>query len=171
MRWNVKRKKEVMKHRMMQFEIRLMWRNFRAIFDGKIIHSFWSQHALWETVIWLGNTADERKQKTENRKQKTENRKQKKHTMQGVEVIVGVEGKNQFSPPAPSVWYVWIHRPLKASKVRSTQQDSLSVSVWMVTLKRGGIVHEREGKSGKNRSVWRGYDTGKLKILTSFHRK
>ena len=47
-----------------------------------------------------------RKQKTENRKQKTENRKQKKHTMQGAEVIVGVEGQNQFSPPAPSVWYV-----------------------------------------------------------------
>ena len=51
---------------------------------------------------------ENRKQKTENRKQKTENRKQKtkKHTMQGVEVIGGVEGQNQFSPPAPSVWYV-----------------------------------------------------------------
>ena len=49
---------------------------------------------------------EKRKQKTENRKQKTENRKQKKHTMQGVEVIGGVEGQNQFSPPAPSVWYV-----------------------------------------------------------------
>ena len=70
-----------------------------------------------------------RKQKTENKKQKTKNKKQKKNTMQGVEVVGGVEGQNQFSPPAPSVWYVCIHRPLKASKVRSTQQDSLSVSV------------------------------------------
>ena len=36
-------------------------------------------------------------------------------------------------PPAPSVWYVWIVRPLKASILDSTKPDSLSVSVWMST--------------------------------------
>lgn len=34
-------------------------------------------------------------------------------------------------PPAPSVWYVWIVRPLNAAIVLSTKPDSFSVSVWM----------------------------------------
>lgn len=37
-------------------------------------------------------------------------------------------------PPAPSEWYVWIHLPLNASIVCSTQADSFSVSVWIVTF-------------------------------------
>lgn len=36
-----------------------------------------------------------------------------------------------WPPPAPSVWYVWIVRPLMAARVRSTKPDSLSVSVWI----------------------------------------
>ena len=36
-------------------------------------------------------------------------------------------------PPAPSVWKVWMVRPLKAATVSSTKPDSLSVSVWMAT--------------------------------------
>ena len=36
----VEQKKEVMKHRMIQFEIRVMRKKIRAIFDEKIIHSF-----------------------------------------------------------------------------------------------------------------------------------
>mmetsp|Transcript_5078 Transcript_5078/g.20381 ORF Transcript_5078/g.20381 Transcript_5078/m.20381 type:complete len:458 (+) Transcript_5078:528-1901(+) len=38
-----------------------------------------------------------------------------------------------WPPPAPSLWYVWIVRPLNASTDFSTQHDSLSVSVWIVT--------------------------------------
>ncbi len=38
-----------------------------------------------------------------------------------------------WPPPAPSVWYVWMVRPLKAASVSSTNPDSLSVSVWMAT--------------------------------------
>ena len=34
-----------------------------------------------------------------------------------------------WPPPAPSVWYVWIVRPLNASTVCSTQADSFRVSV------------------------------------------
>ena len=34
-----------------------------------------------------------------------------------------------WPPPAPSEWYAWIVRPLKASMDSSTQADSLSVSV------------------------------------------
>mmetsp|Transcript_38912 Transcript_38912/g.67896 ORF Transcript_38912/g.67896 Transcript_38912/m.67896 type:complete len:325 (-) Transcript_38912:22-996(-) len=36
-------------------------------------------------------------------------------------------------PPAPSEWYVWMVRPLKAAIESSTQLDSFSVSVWIVT--------------------------------------
>ena len=36
-------------------------------------------------------------------------------------------------PPAPSVWYVWMVRPLNAATDPSTQHDSFSVSVWIVT--------------------------------------
>ncbi len=36
-------------------------------------------------------------------------------------------------PPAPSVWYVWMVRPLKAATLASTNPDSFSVSVWMAT--------------------------------------
>mmetsp|Transcript_59682 Transcript_59682/g.119798 ORF Transcript_59682/g.119798 Transcript_59682/m.119798 type:complete len:314 (-) Transcript_59682:547-1488(-) len=38
-----------------------------------------------------------------------------------------------WPPPAPSEWYVWMVRPLNAATERSTQLDSLSVSVWIVT--------------------------------------
>ncbi len=38
-----------------------------------------------------------------------------------------------WPPPAPSVWYVWMVRPLNAAMVASTKPDSLSVSVWMAT--------------------------------------
>ena len=38
-----------------------------------------------------------------------------------------------WPPPAPSVWKLWIVRPLKAAIVSSTKPDSLSVSVWMAT--------------------------------------
>ena len=38
-----------------------------------------------------------------------------------------------WPPPAPSVWKVWIVRPLKAAMVSSTKPDSLSVSVWIMT--------------------------------------
>ena len=45
----------------------------------------------------------------------------------------GVETTRRMSgawpPPAPSVWYVWMVRPLKAPMVCSTQLDSFSVSV------------------------------------------
>lgn len=34
-------------------------------------------------------------------------------------------------PPAPSVWYVWMARSLKAAIVDSTKPDSFNVSVWM----------------------------------------
>ena len=36
-----------------------------------------------------------------------------------------------WPPPAPSVWKLWIARPLIAAIVSSTKPDSLSVSVWM----------------------------------------
>mmetsp|Transcript_4792 Transcript_4792/g.16709 ORF Transcript_4792/g.16709 Transcript_4792/m.16709 type:complete len:425 (+) Transcript_4792:39-1313(+) len=36
-------------------------------------------------------------------------------------------------PPAPSEWYVWMVRPLNAPTESSTQHDSFSVSVWIVT--------------------------------------
>ena len=36
-----------------------------------------------------------------------------------------------WPPPAPSVWYVWMVRPLKALIVCSTKPDSFSVSVWI----------------------------------------
>lgn len=36
-------------------------------------------------------------------------------------------------PPAPSLWYVWMVRPLNAATDPSRLQDSFSVSVWMVT--------------------------------------
>ncbi len=38
-----------------------------------------------------------------------------------------------WPPPAPSVWKVAMARPLKAAKVSSTNPDSFSVSVWIVT--------------------------------------
>ena len=38
-----------------------------------------------------------------------------------------------WPPPAPSVWKVWMVRPLKAAIVSSTKPDSLSVSVWIAT--------------------------------------
>jgi hypothetical protein len=38
-----------------------------------------------------------------------------------------------WPPPAPSVWKVWMVRPLKAASVVSTKPDSLSVSVWIAT--------------------------------------
>ena len=37
-----------------------------------------------------------------------------------------------WPPPAPSLWYVWIVRPLMAPRLSSTKPDSLSVSVWIV---------------------------------------
>ncbi len=38
-----------------------------------------------------------------------------------------------WPPPAPSVWKLWIARPLKAARVSSTKPDSFSVSVWIAT--------------------------------------
>ncbi len=38
-----------------------------------------------------------------------------------------------WPPPAPSVWYVWMVRPLSAAMVSSTQPPSFRVSVWMAT--------------------------------------
>ena len=38
-----------------------------------------------------------------------------------------------WPPPAPSVWKLWMVRPLKAATVSSTKPLSLSVSVWMAT--------------------------------------
>ena len=38
-----------------------------------------------------------------------------------------------WPPPAPSVWYVWMARPLNAAMVSSTQPPSFRVSVWMAT--------------------------------------
>ena len=38
-----------------------------------------------------------------------------------------------WPPPAPSVWKVWIVRPLNAAIVSSTKPDSFSVSVWIAT--------------------------------------
>ena len=38
-----------------------------------------------------------------------------------------------WPPPAPSVWNVWMVRPLKAAILSSTKPDSFSVSVWIIT--------------------------------------
>ena len=38
-----------------------------------------------------------------------------------------------WPPPAPSVWKLWIVRPLKAAMVSSTKPLSFSVSVWIAT--------------------------------------
>ncbi|MCY1369236.1 hypothetical protein D9M68_703200 [compost metagenome] len=38
-----------------------------------------------------------------------------------------------WPPPAPSVWYVWMVRPLNAAMVASTKPASFSVSVWIAT--------------------------------------
>ena len=49
-----------------------------------------------------------------------------------------------WPPPAPSVWYVWIVRPLNAATLASTKPDSFSVSVWIATCTSISSATERQ---------------------------
>ncbi|OWK20254.1 hypothetical protein AJ88_32140 [Mesorhizobium amorphae CCBAU 01583] len=49
-----------------------------------------------------------------------------------------------WPPPAPSVWKAWMVRPLIAATVFSTNPDSLSVSVWIITCTSWSSATDRQ---------------------------